>query len=184
MWWRNLKGILWKLRSVHRSITFAFKFVFCTAWPLTTQRSVLINPQLVCTEFMLRKNSLSLKNNECALCVANNIYRLNLFGCVALKHILFDLNEFRILVGFAIIFYHEESLIQLKIGVLAYMIYFLQKQPNIRKCGHSNDKFSLFFFFQFSFVLACFWPLDQNGQKSVIFKRFYVHKNPLRWEKY
>ena len=37
-------------------------------------------------------------------------YRLNLFGYVPLKHFLFDLNEFRIRC-FAIIFYHEESLI-------------------------------------------------------------------------
>lgn len=60
---------------------------------------------------MLRKNSLLLKNNECVLCVVNNIYRFNLFGCVVLKYILFDLNEFWIFVGFVIIFYYEESLI-------------------------------------------------------------------------
>ena len=46
-----------------------------------------------------------------APCVWQTTDSLNLFGCVALKHILFDLNEFRIRVGFAIIFYHEESLI-------------------------------------------------------------------------
>ena len=44
-------------------------------------------------------------------CVWQTTYRLNLFGSAALKHILFDLNEFRIRVGFAIICYHEESLI-------------------------------------------------------------------------
>lgn len=40
------------MRLAHHNITFTFKFVLFAAWHLKTQRSVLINPQLVPTEFI------------------------------------------------------------------------------------------------------------------------------------
>ena len=49
---KYMKGILWKLSSANHTITFTFKFVFYPAGLPKTQRSVLINLQLVCTEFM------------------------------------------------------------------------------------------------------------------------------------
>lgn len=110
-------------------------------------------------------------------------YRLDLFGCVALKDILFDLNEFRICE--LCHYFLSWRKFNLKIGVwLRWDDLFPTKAAQKRKQWNtdSNGKFSPFFFLFLS-VLGCFLALDQNKLKSIIMNCFYLYKNPLGWKR-